>query len=74
LLIVFIVIAALTMLPAIFFFVLIGEIENILTKRNVFFDHPIEERIQGWALKMMFWAVLAVLLPMLIRKLTGWQP
>lgn len=63
-----------TFVPSAFFFAWIDEIEKILAKRNVIFDRPISKRIQTWALKMMFWAVLVVLLPMLIRKLTGAQP
>jgi hypothetical protein len=60
-----------TVIPSIFFFVWIGKIESILIQRNVYFDYPIENRIQRWALKMMFWAILVVLLPMLIRRFTA---
>ncbi len=63
-----------TFIPAVFCFTWIDEIEKILTKRLITFDGTIDKMIQQWALKMMFWAVLIVILPMLIRKFTGWLP
>lgn len=64
----------LTLLPSIFSFALISEIETILKKRHFKVDRPIDEIIRSWAVKMMFWAALVVLLPMLIRTFTGWKP
>ena len=61
----------LTFIPFAFFMVWTGEIENILTKRCEKFDGRIDKIIRIGVLKMMFWAILIVLLPMLIRKLTG---
>ena len=60
-----------TAIPSIFFFIWIDEIEKILKHRQVHIDRPIDKRIRSWALKMMFWFALIVLLPILIRKLTG---
>jgi len=65
------VISLILVVPTIFCFVWIDEIEKMLTQRHVKFDYSIKKRVQGWALKMMFWAILVVLLPTLIRKLTG---
>ena len=56
-------------IPFAFFIAWIGEIEKILTRRCVKIACPIDERIRKGVLKMMFWAVLVVLLPMLIRTL-----
>ena len=58
-----------TFVPSTFCFVWIAEIEKILTQRQIDYDCPIEEKIRDWALKMMFWFALVVLLPILIRKL-----
>jgi hypothetical protein len=60
-----------TFFPSVFFFVWIDEIEKILIRRQINIGQSIEKRIQSWALKMMFWFILASLLPILIRKLTG---
>ena len=74
LLVIFSVISLSTMIPFLFCFVWIGEIETILKKRHIPFDNPISNRVGIWALKMMFWFALLVLLPILVRKLTGQTP
>jgi hypothetical protein len=65
------VISLTTVIPFLFFFSWINEIEKILMQRQVKFDCSINRKMKSWALKMMFWAILVVLLPMLVRKLTG---
>jgi len=65
------IISLLTIVPSIFFFVWVDEIEKILKRRQIIFDRSINKRIHSWVFKMMFWAILIVLLPMLIRKFIG---
>lgn len=59
------------MIPCLFCFAWIDEIERELTRRHISIDCPINKRIGSWALKMMIWAALIILLPILISKLTG---
>lgn len=64
-------IAMITVIPFLFFTAWIDEIEKVLTHRQIDFDCPIGKRVRDWALKMMLWFILAILLPILISKLTA---
>ena len=64
-------IAMITIIPSLFCFPCIDEIEKLLNQQLFEIDCPIEKRIQSWAVRMMFWSTLIILLPILISKLTS---
>ena len=66
---VFSIVAMLLMIPAIFCIFWLSEIEANLGKRSIGLPtrSRIDERVPGWAMWMMFWGVLAVLLPIVVR-------
>ena len=66
---VFCIIAMILTIPFIFCIIFIDEIEKELTRQHIDIDCPIGKRTRIWALKMMIWAALIVLLPILISKL-----
>ena len=67
---VFTIVGLFLIIPSLFLFAWTDEIEKILEHRQIDIGKPIHKRVQGWTLKMFFWAVLIILAPSIIRWLS----
>lgn len=68
-LVAFSILTLLLMIPGIFCIFWLSEIEANLTERSISLpaSRTTHQRVHDWAMRMVFWGALAVLLPVLVR-------